>query len=235
MARIILASALAGLLLTACGEDESEDEPIGPVANSEGASLDDWVGEEGGEAHDPGANPHAAGAPEDGPPDNVRAVQGTVRERLDAAGYTYLRVETEAGDMWIAAMGSQHQTGAQITAVGTLMQQFRSNALDRTFPELLLAGRVMDGIVEPDQAPPAGSAQMPGHPPMGGIQGGNPHGGGPPPGGPHGGPPGGPHGGPPPGGPHGGPPGGPHGAPPHGGGGNPHGGPPQGGLPSGHP
>ncbi len=62
---------------------------------------------------------------------------GTVLETMNAGGYTYVRLETDAGEIWAAgpetalAVGDRVGLGASAT-----MTNFRSESLDRTFPSI---------------------------------------------------------------------------------------------------
>jgi hypothetical protein len=67
------------------------------------------------------------------------AISGTVRETMNAAGYTYMRLETADGMTWVAANRTAVAIGDQVHATGTVMHDFRSNSLDRTFDRLVLA------------------------------------------------------------------------------------------------
>ncbi len=79
-------------------------------------------------------------------------VTGKVLEAMDAAGYTYLNVETEAGTKWVAVNQTQVEVGEEVTYMdGMVMQNFSSKALDRTFPEIVFSG----GLVGKDGTPPA--------------------------------------------------------------------------------
>ncbi|MGE0787890.1 MAG: hypothetical protein AB7S26_19605 [Sandaracinaceae bacterium] len=226
-------------LLGGCGGEESSTPTFdneGVVATGDNASLDDWLGPGSGGSgaasphenvdpmagmgpHGMGADPHAGVDPSGGEPpgEDVLTVEGTIRERLDAAGFTYFRVETSAGDAWIATMSPTVDVGAEITAAGTMMHDFRSNALNRTFPSLLLTASVSSG----DGAPPSPHGTLPpghgstgeGPPGQTGLHAPNPHAPNPHAGGdPHA--PADPHGGAPPASPHQGMPN-PHGASPH--------------------
>lgn len=64
---------------------------------------------------------------------------------MDAAGYTYMRVETETGMQWVAVSQRAIAIGEQVEATGSVMHGFRSNTLDRTFDRLVLAPSVRVG------------------------------------------------------------------------------------------
>jgi len=61
---------------------------------------------------------------------------------MDSGGYTYMRVETSTGMVWVATTQREMAVGATVQASGMMMQGFRSNTLDRTFDRLVLATTV---------------------------------------------------------------------------------------------
>lgn len=61
-----------------------------------------------------------------------------VKERLDAGGYSYLRVDEKGNEYWIAISVSDIVIGEEIVFSKYMeMKDFRSEKLDRTFPSLL--------------------------------------------------------------------------------------------------
>jgi hypothetical protein len=84
-------------------------------------------------------------------------VTGKVLETMDASGYTYLNVQTEAGDMWVAVNQSTVQVGEEIAFLdGMVMQNFFSKTLDRTFPEIIFSS----GLVGKGATPPGMPAAL---------------------------------------------------------------------------
>lgn len=73
------------------------------------------------------------------PPD---AIQGTVTETMNSGGYTYMQLETDDGPVWIAGTQREIAVGDRVTASGSVMHDFHSNTLDRTFDRLVLASDV---------------------------------------------------------------------------------------------
>tara|TARA_R110002167_G_scaffold12233_5_gene52324 strand:+ start:2050 stop:2967 length:918 start_codon:yes stop_codon:yes gene_type:complete len=72
---------------------------------------------------------------------------GKVISSQNAAGYTYLQVQTHAGERWIAAPQMQAEAGQMVTwAGGSVMHDFTSSSLNKTFAEIIFAGqaRVID-------------------------------------------------------------------------------------------
>ena len=88
-------------------------------------------------------------------------VTGKVLETMDASGYTYLNVQTNAGDMWVAVNQSKVEVGEEVTFMdGMVMQNFFSKSLDRTFPEIIFSsGLVGKGAISPSTPPATAAGQ----------------------------------------------------------------------------
>ncbi|AKT38619.1 hypothetical protein [Chondromyces crocatus] len=83
-----------------------------------------------------GANP--LGALERTPADGAPST-GRVEERITTGSYVYHAVRRDDGDLvWIVSLGAGHPTGTpvKLRSMGR-RTDFRSNRLQRTFPELL--------------------------------------------------------------------------------------------------
>ena len=64
-------------------------------------------------------------------------LSGIVRERLDAAPYVYLRIETGSGDIWAAVPADPVEVGSTVTVLNPMqMSNFESKSLQRTFDEV---------------------------------------------------------------------------------------------------
>jgi len=65
--------------------------------------------------------------------------QGTVKEMMHAAGYTYMHVDTGNGKpVWIAATMMRVKPEQKVQwADAAVMRNFKSSSLHRTFPEIL--------------------------------------------------------------------------------------------------
>lgn len=69
--------------------------------------------------------------------------RGTVLEVSHAAGYTYLRLDRDGTEVWVAATEMQVEEGQSVSwMAGSLMQNFESPSLGRTFEEILF----VDGL-----------------------------------------------------------------------------------------
>ncbi len=122
----------------------------------------------------PALAPQAQEAPAE-PSDG--AIEGTVREAFDVAGYTYLRLEDAGVETWAAVSKATIAVGSRVTIVDAArMTDFHSASLKRTFP-VIYFGNLAGGAG-------AGSAGElpPGHPDIGAadlataLNGASPHG-----------------------------------------------------------
>src|SRR5210317_2087864 len=85
-------------------------------------------------------------------------VTGKVLEAMDAAGYTYINVETETGEKWVAVSQSAVEVGKEVTFIdGMVMQNFFSKSLDRTFPEIIFSSGLLGQGATPPGMGPAGT------------------------------------------------------------------------------
>ena len=75
------------------------------------------------------------------------AGEGKVVSTADAGGYTYIEVNRSSKNMWIAANAIKVKKGERIRfSDGTIMTNFRSKILNRTFAEVMF---VNDAAVVP--------------------------------------------------------------------------------------
>jgi hypothetical protein len=92
-------------------------------------------------------------------------ISGTIVETMDAAGYTYVLVDTGAQKVWAAGPQAAVAVGEKVNLPGGMaMENFSSQALGRTFDVIYFVGS-LKGI---DGAGPAGQGSslpqaMPGH------------------------------------------------------------------------
>jgi DNA/RNA endonuclease YhcR with UshA esterase domain len=75
----------------------------------------------------------------------LAAGSGKVVQTLDASVYTYIRLDDGAGnETWAAVPKTQLEIGEQITLKGgTVMRNFNSNTLNRTFDSIIFAAGVI--------------------------------------------------------------------------------------------
>lgn len=104
----------------------------------------------------------AGPSPESQAPGSATA-SGTVVETMDAANYTYVRVETADGEIWAAATRFEVAVGDSVVVPLEMpMQDFHSESLDRTFPLIYFTSL----ILKEGEAAPSGIPS--GHPPVSG-------------------------------------------------------------------
>jgi len=71
------------------------------------------------------------------------AIAGTVREAMDAATYTYVRIATDKGDIWAAAPQVAVKVGERvIVPLEMPMQNFHSQSLNRDFPLIYFVSQI---------------------------------------------------------------------------------------------
>lgn len=69
--------------------------------------------------------------------------QGAALEVIQAGEYTYINIEKEEGSEWIAVAKINASKGDTIKySKGSLMRNFHSKSLDRTFPKIIFSGAV---------------------------------------------------------------------------------------------
>ncbi len=74
-----------------------------------------------------------------------------------AGGYSYLQVNTHAGERWIAAPQMQAQAGQMVTWTGgSEMRDFTSKSLNKTFDKIIFAGQAR--VIEASAMPPSAAA-----------------------------------------------------------------------------
>ena len=84
-------------------------------------------------------------------------IKGKIVERLDAEPYSYLKLQTDAGEAWAAVPKTDKGPGTEVTVSGAMpMNQFESKTLKRKF-ELVYFGT----LGEPGAAPAAPGAAAP--------------------------------------------------------------------------
>jgi hypothetical protein len=120
----------------------------------------------------PQVTPSAAAAT--APSGAGEAIQGRVREKIDVAQYTYLRLETSAGEVWTAVPKAQVAVGDTVAVANAMwMENFKSATLDRTWPRIAF-GTLSGGAEAKPQGPgmfaaaaasaPSSAELPPGHP-----------------------------------------------------------------------
>lgn len=116
----------------------------------------------------------------------VETVTGTVVETMNSGGYTYIRLQTDQKDVWIAATEMPVTTGESLTAPLEMpMANFHSNTLNRDFAmiyfvtQVARAGQALQAASGSPAAPvapmpvsshaPTTATVQPNAPPAGGL------------------------------------------------------------------
>jgi hypothetical protein len=108
----------------------------------------------GGAAGAQGAQ--GAAAPAASPPSEARGgTSGKVVETMNAAGYTYVRVDTGEQQLWFAAPGFEVAVGDEVEVpVGAEMRDHYSKTLDRSFEVIYFVGGIrVEGAADDSPKP----------------------------------------------------------------------------------
>ncbi|MCK6548031.1 nucleotide-binding protein [Myxococcota bacterium] len=102
-------------------------------------------------------------------------IRGKVVEKIDAAGYSYFRLETAGGELWAAVPAAPTAVGAEVEIVDSmLMQNFESKTLGRKWDKIMFgqlgsatggAAAQPQGAASQPSALPQGMQMPAGHPP----------------------------------------------------------------------
>ena len=92
-------------------------------------------------------------------------VRGTVLETMDAAGYTYVLLDTAEGERWVATQQALVAVGDIVqTDQGAAMQDFNSQSLNRTFELIYFSDNFQNLSAKTLPAGDPATAMPPGHP-----------------------------------------------------------------------
>lgn len=100
--------------------------------------VDRWPGATAAAAAPHAAAPHAAApAPAAPAAEEAADLSGKVVETMNAAGYTYAKLDQGGKQLWIAGPETKLAVGTELGAMqGNLMSNFHSNTLNRTFDQI---------------------------------------------------------------------------------------------------
>lgn len=145
--RLIYVLLAATLALPACKKQEAPLDPVTPAAASAA----------------PAAAAAAAPAAPATPPAAPEAIKGKILEKINASNYSYLRLQTAAGEVWAAVPVTQSDVGADVTVGGPMaMDGFESKTLKRKFDKLFFGTLVGEAGAahgaNPAEAPAAAGA-----------------------------------------------------------------------------
>ena len=91
-------------------------------------------------------------------------VKGVAKEVINSGGYTYLNIQTDKGETWVALPPVNVKKGDRVEVAShdaMVMENFRSRSLNRTFPRILFATRVrVNGKMEPSSGGFQGSSSQ---------------------------------------------------------------------------
>jgi len=105
-------------------------------------------------------------APEASHGTGLMTVTGSVVETMDTETYTYIKVDTGQDEFWAATGRFEVDVGDTVTVpLDTPMENFHSDTLDRDFPLIYFASRVM----REGETAQAASAMPASHPPITGA------------------------------------------------------------------
>ncbi|MGA7614716.1 MAG: nucleotide-binding protein [Thermoanaerobaculia bacterium] len=97
--------------------------------------------------------PAAAEAKAEAPSPSLVRVEGKVLETMDAAGYTYVRMQTPAGEVWAAVSATKLEKGADVAIDQQMIaDNFKSSTLNRTFDHLIFGTIAPAGSPDPNMA-----------------------------------------------------------------------------------
>ena len=103
----------------------------------------------------PSVTPGGAVAEASVPQANPAKLTGKVIETIDSAGYTYIKLRTDSGDVWAAVPQTTARRGTVITILPQMtMEKFESKTLKRRFDHIIF-GMVDSGQRAPLQTPMA--------------------------------------------------------------------------------
>jgi sporulation protein YlmC with PRC-barrel domain len=98
-----------------------------------------------------------AGNPAAAPAAGGQLLTGKVLETMNAGGYTYLRLQADAGEVWAAVQQTTVKVGSPVTVNAQMtLENFKSQTLNRTFDHIIF-GTVADPSA-PQPAPNAAAA-----------------------------------------------------------------------------
>jgi hypothetical protein len=86
-------------------------------------------------------------------------LSGTVLETMDAAGYTYMNLDTGDQKVWVAIPQSEVSKGEKVSVVeGMEMKDFHSNSFNRTFESIIFSPGLVGGASMSPHGRPAAPA-----------------------------------------------------------------------------
>lgn len=133
--RTLISTAALLMLISGAGCDSNE-QASAPEVEKAPVTIDSSAAPAQPQvAQAPAAQAPSAPAPQ--------AIQGKIIETMDAAGYTYVNVETADGQQWVAMPETKVEVGQEVTlGSGMEMQNFESKTLGRTFDSVIFSSGI---------------------------------------------------------------------------------------------
>lgn len=75
-------------------------------------------------------------------PSSLPSASGEVVETMNAAGYTYVKIDTGSGEIWAAGPETTVNVGDSVTVSGNIMNGFSSSSLNKTFDEIIFSNAI---------------------------------------------------------------------------------------------
>lgn len=148
----ILVTLMIGTLAAACAKQETAQNPAAPATAAQQQAT---------AVAAPNAAPPAAANESAAPAPPAAKLAGTIVETMDSGGYTYMKLKTAQGELWVATPQAQVKKGQLVSVVSQMTaEKFQSSTLKRTFD------RIVFGTLEAPGAPAAQSAQQTATPAM---------------------------------------------------------------------
>ncbi|WP_457594517.1 GW dipeptide domain-containing protein [Hydrogenimonas sp.] len=139
MKTIYAGAALVALLFSACGDkhDEKVQKPTVMPQKTEQPAAAEAVPAANEELY--GVSAQEASKPQEPvQPQPTGGKQGVVLETMDAAGYTYAKIDDGNGEYWIAGPKTAIKVGEKVSFAPQMwMENFPSKTLNRTFDKIL--------------------------------------------------------------------------------------------------
>lgn len=170
MKRTLSIFAISAVLLVSCGQKQQQQEAVAapkPVATTAAAPMQLPPGHP--DVATTTSQASAAPAPAMAPV-ATNQLRGKLLDSMNAAGYTYLRIKTDAGEQWAAVRETKVKKGDLVTVNAQMtMNGFESKTLKRKFDSIVF-GTMAGASDAPPPSMASASAAQPAANPMGTAQ-----------------------------------------------------------------
>jgi biotin carboxyl carrier protein len=171
---VIAAGVVLAFVAIGCNED-TKNKPVSQEASTAAPAPapaspgSDSASAPASSANAPSGAPSRAAAGDVAANPPAGSITGKVIETMDSGGYTYMKLSSGGGEVWVAVNAAKVKKGQTVTVVNAMaMDGFESKTLHRKFDRILFGSLAVPGAE--GKAPPIDSAaaqqgQMPpGHP-----------------------------------------------------------------------